>query len=200
MTTAIYVRVSTGNQDTKSQEADLKAWASTQTGNIVWYRDRATGTKMERPGLDAMLADVRLGKIKRVIVWRLDRLGRMARGLLNLFHELEQAKCGFLSLRDAIDLSTPSGRLLLVVLSGVAAFETEVRGERQRAGITATKIEIAAGKRKWFKNGPPRRRARKLLPERVKAIRKLVQNGTPISEVARTFGISRKSVYVALAS
>src|SRR5262245_28577616 len=117
MTTAIYVRVSTGSQDTRSQEADLKAWASTQTDAITWYRDKATGTKMERPGLDALLSDVRLGKVKRVVVWRLDRLGRMARGLLNLFHELEQHKCGFMSLRDAIDLSTPSGRLLLVVLS-----------------------------------------------------------------------------------
>src|SRR5229473_115820 len=97
----IYVRVSHGSQDTKSQEAELRTWASQQSDEVVWYRDKATGTKMERPGLDRLLADVKAGKVKKVVVWRLDRLGRLARGLLNLFHELEQAKCGFLSLRDA---------------------------------------------------------------------------------------------------
>lgn len=198
MTIGIYVRVSSGGQDTKSQEGDLKTWAAAQTEEVKWYRDKATGTKMERPGLDSLLADVRAGAVTKVVVWRLDRLGRLARGLLNLFHDLEQAKCGFFSLRDSIDLSTASGRLLLVVLSGVAAFETEVRGERQRAGIERVKAEMAEKKRAWFKNGTPRRPPKKLDAEKLRTIKTLDREGASIAAIARQVGLCRKSVYQAL--
>ncbi len=88
MAIGVYLRVSsTKGQDTKSQEPDLQTWARAQNEELIWYKDRFTGTVMQRPGLDRLLADVHRGKINRVVVWRLDRLGRTARGLLTLLDE-----------------------------------------------------------------------------------------------------------------
>lgn len=74
VTTALYLRVSSQSQDIKSQEPDLHAWARAQAEPVTWYRDRFTGTTLERPGLERLLADVRASKISKVVVWRLDRL------------------------------------------------------------------------------------------------------------------------------
>jgi DNA invertase Pin-like site-specific DNA recombinase len=139
MADGIYLRVSSRSQDLRSQEPDLTTWAKAQANEVIWYRDKATGTNMDRPGLDKLLADARSGKISRVVVWRLDRLGRTARGLLELLDELQQLGVGFVSLREGIDLNTPAGRLMLVVLAGVSQYETEVRKERQFAGIARAK-------------------------------------------------------------
>jgi DNA invertase Pin-like site-specific DNA recombinase len=75
VTIAICLRVSSTTQDTRSQEPDLTTWAKSQSEEAIWYRDKATGTVMSRPGLDKLLADARAGKITKVVVWRLDRLG-----------------------------------------------------------------------------------------------------------------------------
>ena len=131
MTTAIYLRVSSQSQDIRSQEPDLQTWARAQAEPVAWYKDKFTGTQMDRPGLDKLLAEARAGQINKVVVWRLDRLGRTARGLLSLLDELQSLNVGFVSLREGIDLATPAGRLMLVVLAGVSQYETEVRAERQ---------------------------------------------------------------------
>ena len=78
---AIYVRVSSGAQDTKSQEPELKRWAESQDVPVKWYRDSMTGTTMERPGWLKLEAAIRKGQVAAVVVWRLDRLGRTAAGL-----------------------------------------------------------------------------------------------------------------------
>lgn len=81
MTVAVYLPVSsTKGQETRSQEPDLQTWAKAQPDEAVWYRDRFTGITMERLGLDRLLADGRGGRISKVCVWRLDRLGRTAKG------------------------------------------------------------------------------------------------------------------------
>src|SRR5689334_9756488 len=141
---AIYLRVSTKQQDQRSQEPDLKKWTAGQDEEIVWYRDQFTGKTMQRPGMERLLADMRAGKITSVVVWRLDRLGRTARGLTALFEELRERNVGLVSLKDGLDLSTPAGRLMANVLASVAAYETEVRAERVLAGQAAAR---AAGKR-----------------------------------------------------
>jgi DNA invertase Pin-like site-specific DNA recombinase len=84
---AIYVRVSTRRQDTKSQEPDLQRWVAAFAGGspVVWYRDKATGKTMDRPGWKRLEADMRAGKIGVLACWRLDRLGRTASGLTALF-------------------------------------------------------------------------------------------------------------------
>ena len=126
MAVAIYLRVSsTKGQETRSQEPDLLTWAKAQAEEVVWYRDRFTGTTMERPGLERLLADVRSGKVAKVCVWRLDRLGRTAKGLLTLLDELQVLGVGFVSLREGFDLATPAGRLMAGVLASAAAMDKE---------------------------------------------------------------------------
>jgi DNA invertase Pin-like site-specific DNA recombinase len=148
---------------------------------------------MDRPGMTALLADLRAGVITQVVVWRLDRLGRTAKGLLQFFEEeLAPRKVGFLSLRDAVDLSTPSGRLMLTILAAVAQFETEVRSERQRAGIETAKANNG-GRCPW--GGRAKGTRVKVSAEKETAVKAMYEAKTPVSEIARVIGLGRQTVY-----
>lgn len=193
MPAGIYLRVSSTTQDTRSQEPGLHTRAKAQADGVVWYRDRFTGTAMERPGLDRLLADARGGKINRVVVWRLDRLGRTAQGLLILLDELQTLGVGFVSLREGFDLATPAGRLMAGVLASVAAYETEVRKERQLAGIARAKAD---GK-KW--GGRKTGTRVRLTEEKEELIRRLHGEGKAVAAIARVVGLTRVTVYKALA-
>jgi DNA invertase Pin-like site-specific DNA recombinase len=187
------MRVSiTKGQDTRSQEPDLTTWAKAQADDVAWYRDRFTGTTMDRPGLERLLAAVRSGKITRVCCWRLDRLGRTAKGLLTLLNELQALGVGFVSLREGFDLGTPAGRLMAGVLASVAAYETEVRKERQLAGIAKARAE---GKRWGGRKAGTRVR---LTEEKETLIHQLYSEGKPVAAIARLVGLTRKTVYRAL--
>src|SRR5271154_3944369 len=142
---AVYVRVSSKQQDQRSQEPELTRWVQAQEGEVVWYRDKFTGKTMQRPGMDKLLKDIESGKISSIVVWRLDRLGRTAKGLTALFEDLREKGVNLVSMKDGLDLSTPAGRLMACVLASVAAYETEVRAERILAGQAAAR---AAGDRK----------------------------------------------------
>ncbi len=74
---------------------------------VTWYRDKMTGKTMDRPGWKRLEADMDVGEISKIVVWRLDRLNRTASGLTSLFEHLQRRGVGFESLRDKIDLSTP---------------------------------------------------------------------------------------------
>src|ERR671916_3488308 len=139
--TAIYLRASGRTQGTRSQEPDLKRWAQAQPDDppVRWYRDKFTGKTMDRPGFNRLLADVQAGKVARVVVWRLDRLGRTAKGLTALFEDLLGRGVDLVSLKDGLDLATPAGRLMANVLASVAAYETEGRAERIKAGQAAAR-------------------------------------------------------------
>jgi hypothetical protein len=110
-TIAVYLRVSTKSQDVASQEPELRRWAAQQDGEVRWYRDRFTGKTMERPAFTRLLRHVRTGEVQQIAVWRLDRLGRTAKGLTALFDELTELNVRLVSLRDGLDLSTACGRL-----------------------------------------------------------------------------------------
>ena len=147
---------------------------------------------MERPGLERLLADVRTGKVGKVCVWRLDRLGRTAKGLLTLLDELQSLGVGFVSLREGFDLATPAGRLMAGVLASVAAYETEVRKERQLAGIAKAKAEGKC----W---GGRRAGTRvKLTEEKEALIRQLHAENKPVAAIARLVHLTRRTVYRAL--
>ena len=120
---AVYVRVSGKRQDTRSQLPDLKHWVESYADDqpVPWYEDKATGKNMDRPGWRRLEADMHTGKIAKISVWRLDRLGRTAAGLTALFEDLQRRGVGFESLRDKVDLETPAGRLMANVLASVAA-------------------------------------------------------------------------------
>jgi len=191
---AIYVRVSTKQQDQRSQEPDLKRWAASQDEPIVWYRDSFTGRTMDRPGLTKLLADAATARISKIVVWRLDRLGRTAKGLTALFEDLAAWKVDLVSIRDGLDLSTPAGRLMANVLASVAAYETEVRAERVFAGQNAAR---EAGKH-WGGSKPGRRI--RVTDEQQAIVRRLHQEGKKIAMIARAVGLSRPTVYSLLSS
>jgi DNA invertase Pin-like site-specific DNA recombinase len=151
-----------------------------------------SSSTMDRPGLERLLADVRSGRLSKVCVWRLDRLGRTAKGLLTLLDELQTLGVGFVSLREGFDLGTPAGRLMAGVLASVAAYETEVRNERQLAGIARAKAD---GKTWGGRKAGTRVR---LTEEKEAVIRQLYGEGKAVASIARLVGLTRKTVYRAL--
>jgi DNA invertase Pin-like site-specific DNA recombinase len=133
-TTAIYVRVSHRDQSHASQMPDLERWAEAHDGPVEWFRDTFTGRTMDRPGMSKLNDELRAGRISRIVVWRLDRLGRTTRGLCQLFDELRERKVDLVSLKDGFSLDSPAGRLHARILASVAEYETEIRRERVVAG------------------------------------------------------------------
>jgi DNA invertase Pin-like site-specific DNA recombinase len=189
---AIYVRVSSKRQDLASQLPDLEAWAAAQRSDVRYYLDKFTGKTLDRPGWIKLQAAIDRGEVLKVVCWRLDRLGRTAKGLTALFADLTDREIPLVSLKDGIDLSTASGRMLANVLASVAQFETELRAERVRAGQAAAR---ASGKSIGGRKVGTRVR---LTPEKERAARRLHGAGTSISEIARTLQLSRPTVYKAI--
>ena len=193
---AVYVRVSSSDQSSRSQMAELACEAKAAPEEEVWwYEDKFTGTTMDRPEWNRLWWDVLKGKIARIVVWRLDRLGRTSSGMTALFDELKRLNVGLKSLKEGVDLTTPGGRLMCDIMASMAMYETSVRSERQRAGIDAAK---AAGKAFGRPKGTGR--AIKLTDERRALIVKLKSEGTAVASIARLTQLSRDSVYQVLAS
>lgn len=187
--TAVYVRVSTVGQDHASQLPDLNRWVEAHGGQVGWYKDKFTGKTMDRPGMRRLLDALNAGKLERIVVWRLDRLGRTAKGLCELFDELRDRKIDLVSLKDGFSLNTPAGRLHARILASVAEYETEVRSERIRAG------QIAARARGVAWGGSPKGRYLKVTRDQEKAILKMVAHGEKVARIARTTGLSRPTIY-----
>lgn len=188
--TAIYLRVSTKAQDQRSQRADLERWAKTYAADseVLWFTDKASGRTMERTAWRELEAAYRTGEVDRIVVWRLDRLGRTSSGLTQLFDELRRLGVALVSVREGFDLATPAGAMVATILASVAQHETEVRGERQAAGIAAAK---AAGKR-W---GGRKKGARwKVTPELERQVRRLRTAGESVAAITRATGLSRPTV------
>ncbi len=186
---AIYARVSTKAQDTKSQEPDLKRWANAQDEPVRWYRDHLTGKSMDRPAWNKLEGAIRTGKVSHVVVWRLDRLGRTASGLTALFDDLQTRKVNLVSLKDGLDLSTAAGRLMANVLASVAQYETEIRGERVKAGQAVAK----ANGKTWGGSKPGKRK--KVTPTQEKMIRRMKEEGETVVAIGKAVGLSRPTIY-----
>lgn len=192
--TAIYLRVSSKAQDHASQLPDLERWVAAHDGAVQWYRDKFTGRTMDRPGMEKLLADIRTGQVERIVVWRLDRLGRTTRGLCQLFDELTEKKVDLVSLKDGFSLASPAGRLHARILASVAEYETEVRAERVAAGQ-------AVARRKGKKWGGSKKGWRwKVSDDQVTAIREMKAAGKKITYIARATGLSRPTIYGVLRS
>jgi DNA invertase Pin-like site-specific DNA recombinase len=145
---------------------------------------------MDRPGWLKLAKDIEAGKISKLACWRLDRLGRTAKGLTALFEELVERKVNLVSLKDGLDLSTPAGRLMANVLASVAAYETEVRAERIRAGQDVSR---AAGKHLGRRAGI--RTPIKVTREQDALVRRMKADGEKVASIARATGLSRVTVY-----
>lgn len=192
--TGVYLRVSTQQQDHRSQVSDLERWleAFANDRTVIWYRDKQSGASMDRPGWQKLEQAIDAGQVEAVVCWRLDRLGRTASGLTSLFDKLAARRVNLISLRDGVDLSTPAGRMLAGVLASIAQFENEVRSERIRAGQEAAR---AAG-RVW--GGSQKGRRLKVTDEAVATIRRLADEGASKAAMARATGLSRPTVYSVL--
>ena len=141
---ALYARVSTstGQQDPEMQLGELREYAKHRELIINGeYVDRMTGSKDSRPALNRLMADANQRKFDAVLVWKLDRFGRSLRHLVNALAELEARGLTFISLRDNLDLSTPSGRLMFQIIGAMAEFERSLIQERVKAGLRNAKAK-----------------------------------------------------------
>ena len=123
-----YARVST-----QDQNLELQREALTQAGCQKIFEDKISGAKIDRPGLSKALEILR--EADTLVVWKLDRLGRSVKQLVNLVSELHKQNIHFKSLTDAIDTGTPSGRFFFHVMASLAEMERELTIERTRAGL-----------------------------------------------------------------
>lgn len=138
MRTALYARVSTLNgQDPEMQLCEMREYASLRGWEIAGeYTDQGiSGSRESRPQLNRLMADAQQRKFDAVLVWKIDRFGRSLKHLVNSLAELAAWGVAFVSLRDNLDLSTPSGRLMFAVIGAMAEFERSLIQERVRAGL-----------------------------------------------------------------
>lgn len=177
-----YARVSTTDQDPALQQDALQA-----AGCQRLFIDRASGKLASRPALDELLTQARSGDT--LVVWRLDRLGRSLRHLLETVSALEARGVAFVSLTENIDTSTPGGRLVFHLFGALAEFERDLIRERTAAGLAAARARGRTGGRPTVWTDDKRRAA--------KAMR---ASGDDVSSIARALGISRASVYRAIAN
>jgi DNA invertase Pin-like site-specific DNA recombinase len=120
----------------------LQLDALTAAGCERWFSDTASGSLSERPQHERALEQLRDGE-DTLVVWRLDRLGRSLRHLIELVGELEQRRLGFRSLTEGIDTTSSSGRLVFHIFGAIAEFERQLIGERTQAGLQAARAGAA---------------------------------------------------------
>ncbi len=145
---ALYARVSTSNngQDPTVQTRELKEYCERRVWTLVgeFVDVGVSGSKDSRPELNRLMLDAKQRKLDVVLVWKLDRWGRSLRHLVNSLAELEALGIAFISLKDNLDLTTPSGRLMFQIIGAMAEFERSLIQERVRAGLRNAR---AKGKR-----------------------------------------------------
>ena len=173
-----YARISTVQQDEALQHDALR-----QAGCDRIFVDKASGKLESRPALDELLAQARPGDT--VVVWRLDRLGRSLRHLIELLTELERAGIGFQSTTEAIDTTTSGGKLVFHIFGALAEFERNLIRERTRAGLEAARARGRKGGRRKKLDEKKRRLAVDLYHQK--------KHG--IEEICRTVGISKPTLY-----
>ena len=172
-----YARVSTTEQDATLQHDALSAAGCWRT-----WTDTASGVKTGRPQLAEVLASLRPGDT--LVVWRLDRLGRSLPHLSDTVRGLEDRAVGFRALTEAIDTTTPGGRLVFHIFASLAQFERELIRERTQAGLTAARARGRVGGRKTVLTPAKERQARRMLAE-----------GATKAEVASVIGVSVSTLY-----
>jgi DNA invertase Pin-like site-specific DNA recombinase len=172
-----YARVST-----QDQNIDLQVDALIKAGCQKIFDDKISGSRSERAGLAKALEMLRDGDT--LVVWKLDRLGRSVKNLVDLVGELQNQGIQFKSLTDAIDTSTPSGRFFFHVMASLAEMERELTVERTRAGLEVARQLGRKGGRK-----------RQMTDSKIESAKKLLANGVPPRDVAKNLGVSVPTLY-----
>jgi DNA invertase Pin-like site-specific DNA recombinase len=173
-----YARVSTQDQTLNLQKDALK-----KIGCNKIFTDTVSGAKAERTGLNEALEYVREGDT--LVVWRLDRLGRSLKHLIETITELNNRKIGFKSIQENIDTTTSGGKLVFHIFGALAEFERDIIRERTQAGLLAAR---ARGR----KGGRPKA----LTPKKAQMVQDLYRNKeNSIDEICKTLNISRTTLY-----
>src|ERR1700726_2587228 len=175
---ALYARVSTlNNQDPEMQLAELREYAGLRGWQIVEeFTDQGvSGCKESRPALNRLMSNACRRRFDAILVWKIDRFGRSLKHLVNALAELAALGVAFISLKDNLDLSTPSGRLMFQIIGAMAEFERALIQERVRAGMRHAKA-----------NGKTIGRPKTAVD--TKQIRRLRASGATWREIAKTTG------------
>lgn len=183
---AAYCRVSTVRQKADSQINEIAKWLKANgydEGKIEWYIDKETGKTLKRPEFQRLQREIFSGKVKIVVVWKLDRISRRLKDGINLLSDWCSKDVRVVSITQAIDLSGAVGRMIAAVLLGLAEIELEYRQQRQMAGIEVAKRN---GIYKGRKQGTT-----KAVPVRAQELR---ARGLKIKEIATALGTSTRTV------
>ena len=178
-----YARVSTHDQNTDMQMDALIAHG-VDPANI--YEDHASGKKDDRPALLACLKALRDGDV--LVVWKLDRLSRSLKALIETVHDLTSRDIGLKVLAGhgaAIDTTSPSGKLIFNIFSALSEYERDLIVERTRSGLMAARARGRVGGRK-FKMTAPKLRL---------AMASMGQRETQVGDLCRELGVSRQTLY-----
>ena len=176
-----YARVSTVEQDPALQRDALAT-----AGCAKLFEDRASGARADRPGLARALAFLREGDV--LVVWKLDRLGRSLAHLVETVTALAGRGVGFRSLTEAIDTTTPGGRLVFHLFAALGQFERDLIRERTRAGLAAAAARGRHGGRRPV-----------VTPDKLRRARLLIAQGLTVREAAARVRVGKTALYAALA-
>ena len=172
-----YARVSIFDQNIDLQEDALK-----KAGCEKIFTDRISGSKKERPGLNEAISHLRKGDT--LVIWKLDRLGRSLKNMIDLTSNLDEMGVHFQSITDGIDTNTPAGRFFFHVMAALAQMERELIIERTKAGLVAAKERGRKGGRK-----------RAMTDSKLAAAKKLLAEGISPKDVAQDLGVSVPTLY-----
>jgi len=185
MSVAVYLRVSTKDQNLDGQRAQVVRWLK---GNglldgAVWFEDTATGKDTSRPGFAALQEAVFQGDVDTVVVYKLDRLSRSLRDGIAVLCDWLERDVRVVAVTQQLDFAGATGKLIAATLFAVAEMEMELRAERQQAGIEAAKAKgVYRGRKPGTVKADPAR------------ARELREQGLAVPEVARALGVSVRSV------
>lgn len=187
-----YARVSTLlGQDVEHQLSGIRELAKNRDFELIGeYIDEGVSGKSERrPSLDKLIKDAKLGRFKVLIISSIDRLGRSSKHLLNLIDELKHYGVTFISIRESLDFSTPTGQMAFTMISAVAQLEAQLTSERIKTSLAVKKALADKNNTSWRCGRPP-------LPEATIAqVLELKHSGYSIRQIALKVGnVSKTSV------
>lgn len=177
------MKIGYARTSTLDQNLELQLDALQQAGCEKIYQEKISSVKDHRPELENCLKALRQGDT--LYIWRLDRLGRSLKDLINLVNQLQQLGCELVSIKENIDTSTPAGKLTFHLFASLAEFERELIKERTQAGIISARARGRMGGRPQKLKASEKAMIRQLMSDR--------QNSA--TAIAKQFGVSRATIY-----
>lgn len=188
MRVGLYARVSTQDQQTLPLQMEaMRQYAQARQWQVTLEVEEVSSGAVQRPKREQLLKQARRRELDAILVWRLDRWGRSLADLITSLQELNALGVGFVSLTEALDMTTPTGRAMAGLLAVFAEFERDILRERVKAGIAQARQQGKPHGR------PATTRSKK------EAVRALYSQGVSKARIARELGIGRASVHRLLA-